>query len=201
MRQRISGYECFKLFMKVKNHFSSDNFDVFKSSIRFPESSFEKRHDKGLYNSLAYDYAKGDLAYYFMANITAGNSHPSEMTDICYREWKSRMHSIDRNVEIDCKTISDIMAQHSATFKEAFTSSGGIPIAMQMVNGGLIKKETMCVLDMALDGRLIEVMTDQVKDTFVWPDLKRSVVKYSPFLIRYYKKPKTVETLKQYLRN
>jgi hypothetical protein len=201
MRQRLSPYQTCKLFMNIRQHFNKEKFDVFTSyGIKYTESNYEKRPDKCFFEQLAYDYASGDLGYYFMSNLLAGATHPSGMQDITYREWKSRMHRIDRIFETDCALIHSHMIQQELNFNDFFISTtGGLPIAIQMLNGKLINIETICLIDMLFNGDIIQKMDDNITERFVWDALKLQIVKYTPWIKRYFKADKIKDILRRYI--
>lgn len=201
MRQKLNGYQACKLFMNIRNHFKSEKFDVFVSTgIRYTEANFEKRPDKGYFYKLADDYAKGDLGYFFMSNLLAHANHPSEMTDGNYREYKSKMHKLEKIFEDDCKTIQVYAIEHNVEFKAFFSSStGGIPLSIQMLNGNLINLETICLMNLVLKDTLINKMDNEIRDKFIWPDIRLRIIKYTPFMSRYYDEIKIKNILKQFI--
>lgn len=201
MRQKLSGYQACKLFMNIRNHFAKENFDVFTSNgIRYTEESYEKRPDKRFFETLAHEYASGDLGYYFMSNLQAGAKHPSEMMDITYREYKAKMHKIERLLETDCALIQSYMLQQNLKFNDFFVSTtGGLPIAIQMLNGKLINIESVCLINEVFDGFIIDRMDKQITDRFVWDGIRLNILKYSPWLKRYFKVDEIKQILKTYI--
>jgi hypothetical protein len=200
MHQRLNPYQTCKLFMNVRNHFTKDKFDVFSSNgIRYSEANYEKRPDKAFYQQLAYDYASGDLGYYFMSNLLAGAKHPSEMNESNYKEWKSKMFRIEKMFEEDCMLIQSYMIQQELTFNDFFVSTtGGLPIAIQMLNGNLINIETICSIDAIFDGFIIRRMDEQINDEFIWKSVRLKIVKYAPWISRYFEADKLKAILKNY---
>lgn len=200
MNQKLSGYQACKLFMNIRQHFAKEKFDIFSSNgIRYAEDNYKKRPDKSFFESLAYEYPSGDLGYYFMSNLLVGENHPSSMTDMNYREWKAKMHRIDKIFDDDCMLINTYMKQNNLSFNDFFISTtGGLPIAIQMLNGKLINIETICLIDAVLDGYIIQRMDKQITDMFTWKDIRLSIIKYAPWVTRYYKADKIKAILKKY---
>ncbi len=200
MRQRLSPHQTCKLFMNVRNHFSKEKFDMFSSkSIRYTEESYEKRKDKPFFEKLAYDYASGDLEYYFMSNFLAGANHPSEQTDGNYNEFKARMHKIEYIFNVDCMLIHSYMIKQDLNFNDFFISkTGGLPVAIQMLNGKLINIETICLIDALFNGIIVETMDKQITDDFIWKPIRLRILKYSPWISRYYDPEKIKDILRTY---
>ena len=186
--------------MNIRNHFSKEKFDIFESNgIKYSEASYDKRPDKAFYQQLAYDYASGDLSYYFMSNLLAGAKHPSEMADTNYKEFKARMHRIEHLFDTDCMLIHSYMIQQELTFNDFFISgNGGLPIAIQMLNGNLINIETICIIDAIFDGFILRRMDEQITDEFIWKGIRLKIVKYAPWIKRYIEADKLKAILKNY---
>lgn len=192
----LSGYHAFKLYFAMCKHFERGSYNIFqqKGKIRYPESSFEKRNDKAFFYRLGSEYLKGDLANFFMANIMADKKHVSEMTDLTFREWKSKMHRIDHLFESDLNTLSSIGCDFRDLFK---TVSGGLPIILQVYNGGHVNIETICIIDDIVRGEFLERWNQQISDKFIYPEIANRIVKYKPFI--QYDKPELSEILKKQL--
>ena len=181
----LSGYLAYKLHMAVNFHFKQEKYDIFvkKARIKFSEESFNKRPDKNFFHRLGAEYRRGDLADYFMANNMAGCTHISEYTDYNWREWKSKMHRIEYIFEGDLKKLQFLVVKHEIKFNDLFTSiTGSMPLSIQLLNGGHINLETICIIDKVLGGDIVLKFDEQIRDTFVWPTLRLSIVKYQPWL-------------------
>lgn len=193
--QRVDGYQAFRRYFSIKQHFESQKFNLFTGSrIRYTKAAFDKRHDSKIFDGLAYDYLVGDLSNFFMANVVEGNTHVSEMTDLCFREWKAKMNALHYLFEEDLKIMRDI----GVDFRELWKSiSGGLPLAIQLLNGNHIKLETVCLVDLLTRGSIIEMLDEQITDKFIYPDIRNKIIKYQPF-IRYDEK-EFKNILKRYL--
>ncbi len=198
--QRLDGYQACKLFMAVRSHFTNKKFDIFGGSqIRYSKEHFEARNDRTCFDAVSYEYAKGDLAYYFMTNYLNGSKHPREMTHLIYKEWKSKIYRLDKLFEEDCKKIRDKANKHNLKFNDFFISSnGGLPISIQMMNGNLISIETICIIDKIFNGFILERMNRQITDDFIWPKKSLYIEKYSPWLDRHINLKNTKNILQIY---
>lgn len=193
----VDGYHAYKLFMAVNFHFKQKKYDIFvkKARVKGSFESFDKRNDKNFFHKLSGEYRKGDLADYYMANVMAGCTHISEYSDYNYREWKSKMQRIDYIFEEDLKKLKMLVDKHDMTFNDLFrTTTGSLPLSLQLLNGGHITLETICLIDKIMNGDIVLRFDEQIKDTFVWPNLRLRIVKYSSWLHRL-----DFSTLKQVL--
>jgi len=199
--QKLSPLDSYKLHLCVQKHFNDEKFDLFTSKgIRYTQENFDKRSDKNFYYRLSGEYGKGDLAYYYMANHIAGKTHISEYVRNEYNDFKGKMHSIQYRFEQDCNILQEICVKYETDFKSLFKSyTGGLPAAIQLLNGSHINLETICIIDELTQNTLVESINNQVTDKFVWPDIRLRILKYSPWMSRYLDKQKLSKTLKNYL--
>lgn len=202
MLQKYTAVEACRLYMNVKNHFKNDKFNMFttKKGVRYSEANFEKRPDKTFFYNLSMDYAKGDLAYYYMCNIMSGIEHPAQMKDVFYSDWKAKMHSLHGVLEQDCRLIKEQSIAFNVKFGDLFKSTdGSLPIAVQLMNGNHITIDTIVIMNRLTSGEVLRVFDDQIRDTFVWPAIRKRIVKYEPWIERYFKEEKFLQILKNYL--
>ena len=183
--------------MGIIFHFTQENYNIFamKGRVKISEDSYNKRSDKFCFQKLGGEYLKGDLADFYMANHMAGCTHISEYTDYNFREWKSKIHSIDYIFEGDLKKLKFLVDKHEIKFNDLFTSiTGSLPLAVQLLSGGHINLETICIVDKILGGDILLRFDEQINDKFVWPKLRLRINKYSLWLNKL-----ELSTLKQTL--
>lgn len=199
MRLHVSGYECYKANLAIVQHFKSAKFDFFNGSrIKFSEERYNDRPDHVFYEKLAEEYPKGDLLRFLAVNIIRGCTHISQYCGVAFKEWESLMGGMDYYFEQDLKKMVDIANSNGASFKDLFKSAnGGMPLALQMSNGGHIREETICLIDSVCEGNIIKHMDDQVTDMFVYPPIRMRIVKYTPWIP--HNKKETLEILKKYI--
>lgn len=182
---RLDGFQSYKLWLGITLHFADGPYDIFKMKgrINAPRNKFDERNDRSFFYKFSEEYLKGDLANFYMANIMEGKTHISEYTDITFREWKSKMHRIEYIFEEDCKKLQYLAAKNEIEFYGLFKSvTGGLPIVIQLMNGGHIHLETICIIDKILEGGLLMRFDDQIRDNFVWPDIRNRMISYNPWI-------------------
>jgi len=195
---RLNGFQAYKLCLAIRQHFESENYDIWrmKGRVRGTMEQFEARPDKSFYHALAYEYLRGDLGNFFMANILQGKTHVSQFEDFVFRDWKSRQHRIDYIFEDDLKRLMTLGVE----FKLLFDSvSGGIPIIIQAMNGGHVSLETVCIINMLTHGAMMDKWDRKITDKFVWPSIRRKIVKYESWIKTDTESLKP--TLQRYLNN
>ena len=181
----LNGFEVYKLCLAITLHFKNGSYDIFKSkgSIKSNKDTFEARPDCNFYYKLAEEYKRGDLANLVMANVMAGNKHVTEFSHVTWKEWKAKIHGIDYIFESDCKKLQYLAASNEVALNDLCkTANGGLPIIIQLMNGGHISLETVCIIDKILDGGLMMRFDESIKDKFVWPNIRNQIVNYLPWL-------------------
>lgn len=107
----ISGYECFKLYMPLKLHFTTDNFNVFVNS-RVKNTNLEyynKRKDKKSFESISKLFANPrECVRYYVSNFVYSNDnflYDREEGNRFYNEWNKTRQSLTYTFKNDMEKI------------------------------------------------------------------------------------------------
>jgi len=180
----MTGYEAFALYQSLKLHFTTDSYDFFKygGKIRISIDSFDKRKDKYYYHKLSRRLtSKEDLTDFLVANfvedenIWIGNLLTEESETI-YRARQKVLQSLSYTFENDCRILFD----GTNNPNEILHCGGDYPILLKKVLQKSIQFETFCLLNQMLN--FVPSWTNKIQDTIRWPEYKRKVLKYTPFL-------------------
>jgi len=99
----MDGYLAYKFYLAIKLHFTNDSYNVFvnKGRIKATYSSFLKRNDKGIFETLSRKFnSEKEYIQYIASNFMYG--HPNVIYDsydngmIQYMEYIKRKQSITR---------------------------------------------------------------------------------------------------------
>ena len=99
----MTGYEAYKLYVSLKQHFSIHNdYNVVKynGKTKLNGCSYESRNDKYFFEAIGNKQSK-DLLQYFVANfayygsdeVWIGDLHSKESEDV-YFNWQKRTQSL-----------------------------------------------------------------------------------------------------------
>lgn len=173
--------QAFKLYIAVKQHFLTKKYNLFKDGvkIRGTQEQLDDRNDKSFFYILSREYLKGDLANYYAANIMAGNTHPSEMQDVVFKEFRSKLYTIKYQFEQDIKILYDFGYGIKPLFR---TKSGALPVALQAMHGGHINIETICIIDKLTNGALMKTFDAEITDPLIWKDMRLKISKYTDWI-------------------
>lgn len=169
--------EAFKAYIAVKQHFNTKKFNIFDSGIciRATQDQLNERNDRGFFEKLSREYLAGDLLNYYASNIMAGRTHPSEMQDVIYREFMSKLFSIEYMFEQDLIFLVNL----GYGFKNIFrTKNGKLPIALQAMHGKHINIETICIINKITNGAIMDVFKSEITDPLLWKDIQLKLEKY-----------------------
>ena len=72
----MNSYEAYKLYLAIKLHFTTENYDFFKHNAKVNSSfnTFLKRNDRFFFHKLVTKYKPDELLDYFVCNF-AHNSY------------------------------------------------------------------------------------------------------------------------------
>lgn len=181
----IDPYDSYKMYMALKLHFESDSYDAlkynFKTSIK--PSSFYKRKDKYFFAKIAKKYEKNIMDFYvanFVKDVVYVGNMLGEEGESNYTNWKKYNQALTYNFNKDINTIADYMDECGWKFEDLFTMTKGLnhPRAATLYLKHEISLETLCILNNIFKF----AQREKVTDILLWPDLKRKIIKYGPFL-------------------
>lgn len=177
----IDPFESYKLYNALKLHFETDYDAVkynFKSNVS--SQSFFKRRDKYFFAKIAKHYEK-DLKGYYIANFKHGVSYVGEMVNEVgeknYIEHKKTLESLTHVFQNDINKISEQKMEFDDLFK---SNDGQHPLIIQMWMQEEITIETVVILNSLIG--FIPRESKKISDTLIWPDIKRKIEKYTPFV-------------------
>ena len=177
----IDPFESYKLYNALKLHFETGYDAVkynFKSNVT-PQSFF-KRKDKYFFAKLAKKY-NGNLRDFYISQFINEQSYVGDMMDSeaesYYSTYKKIKESIHRVFSIDINNMSDI----NADFDKFFLSENGQqPYIVQLWMQEEISLETVVILNSIFG--FVQIEDSKISDTIIWPDNKRRIEKYTPFV-------------------
>ena len=180
----MEAYEVYRLYVALKSHFSKEtyNFFTFNGKTRTSKLSFEKRHDIYFFKKLATKFNREELIQYFVSHFA--NNKSTWIGDISkvpnsskvYLEWKKKINSMSNVFSNDVDTLLD-NTNLEDIFKIVHTHP---PIITQYLSNSI------CLETLVIFNKIFKFVDDFDKLIFepvIWPDLKRKILKYEPFLL------------------
>lgn len=196
----MTGFEVYKMYLALKNHFTKPDYDYVKynGKTRASEKSFEGRNDVYFFKKLATKYSSDSMLEYFVANfINDPKGYLRNFSADIYNRWKIHQESFTYKFKQDIDLLlEDVGFPYEENFDKLFqVERGKHPILLKRYYSGEVNLETLVVFDHCLQyvSRVDKVLTDPM-----WKDTKLKITKYQPFLTIDCKKYKKIilETIK-----
>jgi T4 gene Gp59 loader of gp41 DNA helicase/T4 gene Gp59 loader of gp41 DNA helicase C-term len=178
----MSGFEVYKLYLALKLHFTTDtyNYFTFNGKSRASLQSFEKRKDRYFFKKLATKFDNEELIQYFVSHFVANENtwigNISVITDSkVFSDWKRKIQSMRHIFEQDVDTLLK-----ENKFENVFKVVSTHPPLITKYLSSSVTLETLVILNQLV--RYVKDFDKTITEPLVWPELKRKVVKYEPFL-------------------
>ena len=182
-------FESYKLYNALKLHFLHDYDAVkynFKTSVT--PNSFYKRKDKYFFAKLAKKY-NGNLKDFYISQFINGEKYIGDMMDSeaeqNYVKYKKTQESIHRTFEVDINSLDGYDIESLLSSED-----GQHPTIIKLWMQEEITLETVVILNSILG--FITREDSKIKDTIIWPDQKKLIEKYTPFVKFNADKVKTI---------
>lgn len=183
----MEGTKAYTRYLALKLHFTTD-YDYFRyggKTRAMTNESFEKRKDTFFFRKIERRYNDQELTDFFVSNFVDNNKTKwiGELSNIdaekTYANWKKRIQSFSYMFEQDLLIAKDKL--HTANPSELWESvSGAHPEILKLYLGKKISIETLVASNVVLN--YLPRWDREIKDTIIWPDVSKSIRKYSPFI-------------------
>lgn len=175
-------FESYKMYNALKLHFESDSYNALKYNFKtsVTPKSFFNRKDKYFFAKLANTY-EDNLRDFYVANFKNDVKYVGDMlNEDGARHYKSHLkitQSLHRQFEVDINKL----AEENIPFDRMFISEDGqFPLVVRIWMQEEICLETLVILNSILG--FIPRESEKISDTIMWPDIKRKIEKYTPFV-------------------
>ncbi len=179
----MNPFECYKMYLSLKNHFTKDKYDFHKycGKSRASVQSFYKRKDRYFFEKLSRQKTKEEIIDFFVSNFVSV-SDPSTLWigqlmregEKNYTDWKKRNQSLTYNFKSE---MEDILIDKELNV--IFERTRGHPIILKKYLSGKISIETLSILDKIFG--FVKDFDQDIRDP-VWEVVSKKIKKYSPFL-------------------
>ena len=182
------GFEVFKTYLAVKNHFTSDyDYHKYGGRVTAKLESFTKRSDRYFFHKLSKRYDERDILDYFVSNFAVnsskwiGNVINNEGAEN-YTKFRKYKESFEYNFRNDCVAIRNELDNKSLSFNDGFlVDSGQHPRVLRLLLRKKIHLQTAIILDSILS--FSKVWDKEITEKVVWPKIKHTLTKLRPFIM------------------
>lgn len=176
----MNGYEVYKCYIALKNHFNSDTYDYFRygGKTRANKITFNRRNDRHFFDVVA---RHKDPMHYILANIIesgpdlwVGDIANEQMAETNYNKWLGRQQSLTYRFKQDIDGIDDPLDGN------LIVKDGQHPILLQMYVHNQVSIETLIILNDLC--KFFGHWNRRIEDKVIWPRIYKTCKKYRPFL-------------------
>jgi hypothetical protein len=177
-------FDCYKIYLALKNHFTKDSYDYHKYNgrTRATVETFYKRKDRFWFEKMCRKKTEKEVEDFFVANFVSCSDPETlwigdlmKSGDSNYIEWKKRVQSLSYIFKEEVE--SHISGNNFDTM--FFIKGGRHPQLLKEHLQGHLSLETMLILDRILG---YKNNFDKKLDDPVWKVTSTRMKKYSPFL-------------------
>ena len=186
---QFHGFDVYRTYLAMKQHFTKPSFDFFQydGRVNVKESTYQQRNDFYFFETLARKLTALEVKEYLLASfVLAPNPAKVWIGDIKrtgkdkWASWQRTNQALKYNVEQDLNYIVKYTQDTETTFNDLFRcDDGGHPPLLRLHLRGLVKLETLMILDMVLGFMLV---WDRKLDDPIWNPLSLKIKKYKPFV-------------------
>ena len=182
------GFDVYRTFLAMKQHFSNEKYDFFKydGKVNAKESTYQQRNDFYFFESLAKKLTPIEIKEYLLSSFVYADDPSKVWIGEIKRNgkekwvaWQKQNQNLSYNFQQDLNTIASLMEAKGYSFNDIFMCKGSHPHLLKMYIRGEVRLETVILLDMVLHFML---HWDQRLEDPLWTKLSLKIKKYKPFL-------------------
>jgi len=182
----MDEYSVYKMYLALKLHFTTDQYDVIKQKgrIRASRQAFAKRKDIFSIRKVSKTYSDEEVANFLVANFTSGDRwgglFDAEASER-YTEWQKKVQSLSYVFSNDLDALLEELEAENKTFDDAFTiAKTQHPYIIKAFLRKTITLETLVILEKI--NPFLDNFDLYLSGDIMWPDISRLIRKYKPFL-------------------
>lgn len=175
----MNAYEAYILYLALKLHFTSKDYDFFKyqGKVKADAHSFEGRRDRYFFEKLA---KHRDVQGFLVSNLVSRSR--SYIRDLAYGEEAKKTYANWLKVK---ESLSYIFSEELSQLKDDVNSNfrcedGQHPYLLKLYFGHKISLETLCILcDLS---NCLPYWDKKLKNDVLYDDIGTLIKKYLPFI-------------------
>ena len=183
----MTSYDAYKLYLAIKLHFTTANYDYFKHNAKVNSSfnSFIKRNDRFFFHKLATKYVENLQDYYVSNFVDRPKTWVGDLVrsdgDTIYNKWKKYNESFSYNFRNDCVLLRNVIDGDNIRFDDVFSvDSGQHPRLLRLLLSGKVSIQSVIIFDKILS--FVNRWDKEIKETIIWPEKSFKIAKLKPFV-------------------
>ena len=183
----MTSYEAYTLYLAIKLHFTTPNYDYFKLNAKVNSSfnSFIKRNDRFFFHKLATKYGENLRDYYVSNFVDRPKTWVGDLVradgDTIYNKWRKYNESFWYNFRNDCVLVRNVIDGNNIRFDDVFSvDSGQHPRLLRLLLSGKVSIQSVIIFDKILS--FVNRWDKEIKETIIWPEKSFKITKLRPFI-------------------
>ena len=183
----MTSYDAYKLYLAIKLHFTTANYDYFKHNAKVNSSfnSFIIRNDRFFFHKLATKYGENLRDYYVSNFVDRPKTWVGDLVradgDTIYNKWRKYNESFSYNFRNDCVLIRNVIDGDNIRFDDVFSvDSGQHPRLLRLLLSGKVSIQSVIIFDKILS--FVNRWDKEIKETIIWPEKSFKIAKLKPFV-------------------
>lgn len=176
----MDAFEAYKVYVAIKNHFTSKTYDYFKynGSTKASRNTFEKRNDKFFFNKLA---KHRDIVGFLVSNFVYGTK-VSWVGDFINNETAEQKYlKYLKNKESLTYVYKEDLCKLDLDFNSNFVCvDGQHPNLLKLYLQDEVSIEALIILDDLTT--FSRKWTRRIEEKIIWPQVNNLCKKYKPFM-------------------
>ena len=182
------GFEVYKEYLAVKNHFTTDSYDYGKygGKVNVKLESFTKRNDRHFFHKLSKRFDEREITDYFVCNfLISGNKWVGDLVRNDgteeYTKWKKYQDSYRYHFRNDCVLVRNDFDVKRISFDDGLgVVSGQHPRLLRLHLRKKIHIQTLYIIDRIIN--FSRKWDNQIEEKIIWPGVNRMLHKMKPFV-------------------
>jgi hypothetical protein len=180
----VNPFECYKIYLSIKNHFTKDSYDYHKycGKNRATIQSFYKRKDRFWFEKISRQKSEKEILDFFVSNFVSCSDPQSLWIGEIIREGESNYKNWCKKIQslsYIFKEEIDVVFSNKNFDKVFQIEEGRHPQLLKDHLQGKISLESMIILDRILG---YKKDFDQKLQDPIWTFVSMKISKYSSFL-------------------
>ena len=183
----MTSYDAYKLYLAIKLHFTTPNYDFFKHNAKVNSSlnTFLKRNDRFFFHKLGTKYGDKLQDYYVSNFVDKPKTWVGDLVrsdgDTIYNKWRKYNESFSYNFRNDCVLIRNVIDGDNIRFDDVFSvDSGQHPRLLRLLLSGKVSIQSVIIFDKILS--FVNRWDKEIKETIIWPEKSFKIAKLKPFV-------------------
>ena len=181
------GFEVYKEYLAVKNHFTSKSYDYAKydGKVNVKLESFTKRNDRHFFHKLSIRFAEREITDYFVCNFLVSNKWVGDLLKHDgseeYTKWKKYQDSYRYFFRNDMVLVSDDFVSNSISFDDGLSvGNGQHPRLLRLYLRKKIHFQSLYIIDRIVN--FSRKWDKEIDEKVVWPEISKKLKKVKPFV-------------------